>query len=140
MEFSVQIPTDRDGFLRRECPTCSGQFKWHYGPIDDSAAAELPVQSYFCPLCGTSARADQWWTIEQVEYLQASAMPEALRQIEAETRGLTVTDSVGAPPALTEPNDMQTIVPPCHDYEPVKVPDVDNGLFYCLVCGGEYAV
>ncbi|MFE2961140.1 hypothetical protein [Nocardia tengchongensis] len=79
-------------------------------------------------------------TTEQVEYARAEVMPQFLRQLQDEIPGLTITDSQPGPPAMTEPNDMQIIASPCHDYEPVKVPDERGGPFYCLVCGAAYMV
>ncbi|WP_198597955.1 hypothetical protein [Blastococcus atacamensis] len=44
------------------------------------------------------------------------------------------------PSALTERDDMRIVASPCHDYEPVKVPDDVDGPLHCLVCGNAYAV
>lgn len=140
MEIAVPIPLDSDGFLRRECPSCRQQFKWHNGPLNDNAAAAPAAETYFCPRCGVSAATDQWWTTEQAEFARASAMPEVFRHLESEVKGLTITDSPSTPPALTEPDDMQIVVPPCHDYEPVKVPDERAQEYYCLVCGAGFVV
>lgn len=140
MEYFVPVPLDSDGFLRRECPTCGEQFKWHHGPVSAQAESAPAPDSYYCPLCGQPADPDNFLTTEQVEYAQAEAMPLVLRQLQDEVPGLTVTSSVAGPPALTEPNDMQIIASPCHDYEPVKVPDDHGGPFYCLVCGAAYQV
>ena len=74
-EISVPIPTDHDGYLRRECPTCGGQFKWHHGPISDESPSEPSPSVYYCPLCGAAADTDAWWTQEQVAYAQESATP-----------------------------------------------------------------
>ncbi len=48
-------------------------------------------------------------------------------------------DDAAAAPALTEPDDMRIVASPCHDYEPVKVPEAEAGPFHCLVCGGAFA-
>ena len=61
-------------------------------------------------------------------------------QLENEIPEITVTELPAPPPAMVEPNDMQIVVPPCHDYEPLKVPDDHAGPFHCLVCGDRYAV
>ncbi|MBF6229361.1 hypothetical protein IU470_30255 [Nocardia abscessus] len=140
MEYSVPIPLDFDGFLRRQCPTCGEQFKWHHGPFNEKAESAPPADLYYCPLCGQPAVVNEWMTPEQLAFAQAEVMPKLLRQLADEMPGLTITDSPSAPPALTEPNDMQIIASPCHDYEPVKVPDEREAPFYCLVCGAAYAV
>jgi hypothetical protein len=139
-EISVPIPTDHDGYLRRQCPTCNGQFKWHHGPVNDDAANAPDPSVYYCPLCGASAEVDAWWTHEQIEYVQETAMPEVLQQLEDEIPEITFTELPPSPPAMVEPNDMQIVVPPCHGYEPVKVPDGHVGPLHCLVCGRQYAV
>jgi hypothetical protein len=137
-EISVPIPTDSDGYLRRQCPTCDQQFKWHHGPVDDAAAsAATPPLVYYCPLCGASADVDSWWTTEQIEYAQEAAMPDILQQLEDEIPEITV--ELPPPPAeLVEPNDMQVVIAPCHAYEPVKVPESQQQPFHCLVCGDRY--
>lgn len=45
-----------------------------------------------------------------------------------------------APAPLFEPDDMIIIEPPCHPWEPVKVPEerADSGPLFCLVCGETY--
>lgn len=140
MELHVSIPLDSDGFLRRECPVCERQFKWHHGPLNEGAEAAPPAEVYFCPRCGQQAAVDQWLTTEQVEFVRASAMPDILRHLESEVPGLTVTESPSTPTVLTEPDDMQIVVAPCHDYEPVKVPDEPAEEYYCLVCGSAFVV
>lgn len=137
--MNVSIPTDDDNFLRRECPTCEGQFKWHLGPFDDKAAAEPAPAVYYCPLCGIPADTDQWWTKEQLEYAKGRAMPEMLAQLSNET-GLRVEHTSAVPEAMTEPNDMEIVQSPCHPYEPIKVPVDHDQLIHCLVCGSIFAV
>jgi hypothetical protein len=41
---------------------------------------------------------------------------------------------------LVEPDDMNIVTSPCHDYEPVKVPEGHTGPFFCLICGSAFAV
>ena len=71
IEISVALPKDTDGFLRRECPSCEQEFKW-FGHEEDDSDAD-PVSQYFCPLCGTPAGNDEWWTTAQVEFMHRSA-------------------------------------------------------------------
>ena len=137
--MSVPIPTDDDGFLRRECPVCGQRFKWHHGPWNQEAAAAPDQSAFYCPLCGKSADTDSWWTTEQLEYARDSAMPDIMRQLENEISGLTVTETPAPPLAMVEPNDMQIVVPRCHPSEPVKVPDGHHGPFHCLLCGTPFA-
>lgn len=137
--MNVPIPADADNFLRRECPTCEQQFKWHLGPINDDAAAAPPPSEYYCPICGQPAPPDQWWTREQIAYAQARVMPGVLERLANQT-GLQIDAPPDVPATMTEPNDMNIVVSPCHSYEPIKVPDDHGEPIYCLVCGEPFAV
>jgi hypothetical protein len=152
MEISITLPPDADGFLRRECPHCERQFKWHHGPANEEAEAQAPPTVYYCPLCGKSAALDAWWTQEQIDYAQGFAQPAAMRfaldELASAFRGNKYvkiksgggSELPGVPVSLTEPNDMQIVASPCHAYEPVKVPDDWNGPLHCLLCGAPFMV
>ena len=133
IEVSVPIPRDADGFIRRECPHCMRQFKWHDGPANEEAEQHAPPVTYSCPLCGQPAAVGSWDTAEQVELAQHMAMPQVMEMIHDELqaafrgiRGITYKRGRGETfdqsHPLTEPNDMVIVVSPCHGYEPVKVP------------------
>jgi hypothetical protein len=151
MEFSVPIPLDADGFVRRECPNCGRQFKWHDGPANEEAEAHVAPPAYHCPLCGTPAGPDSWNTREQVEYAIGLATPTIMSAVQDELaaafRGnkfITFErgsgDDVDLPESLTEPDDMMIVASPCHSYEPVKVPEDAGSRFYCLICGEAFSV
>lgn len=148
--FSVPLPLDSDGFLRRECPHCVQQFKWHYGPTADRPDGEIDPVVYYCPLCGVSAGLDQWWTQEQLAFVEQSAAGPILReasvQIEKALRGATgltykrgQLDEPEPPSALYEPDDMIIVAPPCHSWEPVKIPEEAAAQVHCLICGESFA-
>jgi hypothetical protein len=140
-EINVPIPTDHDGYLRRECPTCGGQFKWHQGRSVTKALRSQALLSTIAPSAGQRLiLTDAWWTQGQIVYAQESAMPSVLQQLEYETPEITVEDLPAPPPVMVEPNDMQIVASPCHGYEPIKVPDGRVGPFHCLVCGEQFAV
>ena len=143
--YSVQFPLDNDGFLRRECPHCLQEFKWHHGPTADRPAGEIDAAVYYCPRCGASAGPDQWWTQEQLAFIQELAAGPALREVADElekafrgAKGLTYKrgkiNEPEPPTALYEPDDMIILAPPVHPWEPVKVPEVAARV-HCLVCG-----
>ncbi len=69
--FSVMLSLDSDGFLRRECPHCLQEFKWHNGPTEDRPEGEEDPPVYHCPRCGASAAPDQWWTPEPMPLSQS---------------------------------------------------------------------
>lgn len=150
IEISFEVPTDDDGFLRRECPNCELEFKW-YAHAQGDPDAEV-VDQYFCPLCGQASGLDTWLTTEQVEYAQRSAGP-ALDDLVKSTmadafKGLkgikykpnpSFTLDVPTPEPLTEPNDMVIVEPPCHPHEPVKIPEEATARVHCLICGTVFA-
>ncbi|GEN79486.1 hypothetical protein [Actinotalea fermentans] len=151
-DFSVpvSIPLDSDGFLRRECPTCEGEFKW-FSHDEGDPDAEVAEQ-YFCPLCGVPAGCDSWWTPAQLAYMQGVAAPEIDRVIRESIgdafrgiRGVTFRQNADfglgtpTPDPLVEPDDMIIVEPPCHPNEPVKVPEAATARLYCLVCGAPFA-
>ncbi len=153
MDVSVQLPLD-NGFLRRECPACEREFKWHHGPTSERPQDAVDPEVYFCPYCGGTAPPDSWWTKEQLAYVQQVAAgsvagemgdafedalghqrPDSFIRIEVE-RG----DLPEPPAALHEPNDMTILQSPCHSWEPVKVVETWSEPLHCLLCGENYAV
>lgn len=153
MDIPISLPLDHDGFLRRECPHCLQEFKWHHGPANEEAELAENPETYHCPLCGEPAGSDSWWTQNQIEHIQQASLPAALQTIEDELGGLfrgvsnkhfsvKQTKSFSAPEApmpLVEKDDMTIITSPCHAYEPVKVPETATSPFHCLVCGSRFA-
>lgn len=148
----LSFPLDNDGFFRRQCPHCESEFKWHSGPANEEAELAEPPVAYYCPLCGEPAPPDHWLTRTQVVYTQETAAPMILQQGQDEfdealrgSRDFTYKSGDGSdfpetPSALVEPDDMRIVAPPCHEYEPVKVPDDANGPLHCLICGSRFAV
>jgi len=154
MDISTSLPLDNDGFLRRQCPHCDSQFKWHDGPANEEAEQAASPAAYHCPFCGLPAEGDRWFTDDQVEYIDGIAMPAILRHADdvirdaltrLSSKHLKVTstghlNTPDEPDALVEPDDMVIVVSPCHAHEPMKVPEDACGPFYCLVCGEPFAV
>jgi ribosomal protein S27AE len=153
MDISISLPLDADGFLRRECPNCEQEFKWHHGKTEDAPEDFVYADVYWCPRCGQSAGHESWWTPTQLEYQQGvvssaahdyigNALKDAFRPrsgsfVEVE---LDQGKRPIEPDPLVEPDDMVMITPPCHPWEPVKVPEGTRAPFFCLVCGAAYAV
>lgn len=46
-----------------------------------------------------------------------------------------VDEPAGTP---VEADDMTMVEPPCHPWEPVKIPDERESLLHCLICGQRY--
>lgn len=149
--FSISLPSDGP-FLRRECPSCSRQFKWHHGPTDDRPEEEIDPSVYFCPYCGESALPDHWWTQEQAEYARQVSAGPIMRETTADLRkGLrtsrkslikfSVDCEEPEPPApLHEPSDMVVVLSPCHPWEPIKIVDDWREPVHCLMCGERFSV
>ena len=65
-QIRIDLPTDENGLTSRECPTCQSVFKLKFGTglMEDN----LPCH---CPYCGTIASQDQFFTQDQIEYVQS---------------------------------------------------------------------
>lgn len=68
ISIPIQIPIDKDGYFDRQCPSdvCQVNFKvlledWKHKLIDAQA---------FCPICREEAKATEWNTPEQCEYIR----------------------------------------------------------------------
>lgn len=145
--IQVSVPLDSDGFMRRECPNCEQQFKWHHGPANEEAESHPSPESYSCPRCGEPGADDAWHTPEQLELIEQAALGVVGDELEAMfrgTKGVTYERGSGSGASdaepLVEPDDMMIVSSPCHGYEPVKVPADHAGPLYCLVCGAAFAV
>lgn len=130
MEFEVSLRLDRDGFLRRACPSCNREFKWL--PSDDSEPP--PDGRYGCPYCRARQDLNDFYTEEQVAYIQGLVGEKVVSQLEAE--GWTAKAHAG-PPQPDEPDDMIRVDFHCHPSEPVKVFEEWelSQSVYCILCG-----
>jgi hypothetical protein len=154
--MTMSLPTDEDGFLRCECPSCERQFKWW---PNDTSWADAPdaltsTESYFCPYCYEVADSESWWTTEQLGYAQellaaefvSPSLQRLKRDIEAINSSssfvkMTVTSpKIAYPEPLIEPNDMVRLDFPCHPEKPIKVAEGWDQDVSCLVCGIQYPV
>jgi len=120
--------------------------------------ADAPVNFVYpdicwCPLCGATANHDSWWTPAQLEYQQEVIsvfaqleLSDAIKDLNQGGSNDFIQISVSVdgesemPDPLVEVDDMEAITPPCHPWEPVKVPSDAAVPFYCLVCGSPFAV
>jgi hypothetical protein len=151
MSISMSVPLDH-GFLRRECPHCERQFKWHHRPTESRPQDAVDPDVYFCPYCGQTAPLDQWLTKEQAECAQRLALGEGMRLLEDEFKELErgpggmmqfkfeSSDVVEPPLPLHEPEDMMVVQSPCHPWEPIKIDVSWSEPLHCLVCGNQFAI
>ena len=154
MNIEFELPLDADGYLRRECPNCEHEFKWHHGQTENAPDGFVYENIYWCPRCGRSAAPDQWFTQAQIEHQEAvvaAAAPDAVADMLASAfkssrnSGIAFTrngthNAPLPPDPLVEPDDMVIVAPPCHPWEPVKVPEDAAVPYHCLLCGARFAV
>jgi len=77
--ISIDLPTDDDGMLPRQCPTCERTFAIHR-----STYREQHYLNLRCPYCGWIAEFDQFLTDEQADFAEATAENEARELAESE--------------------------------------------------------
>lgn len=74
---SIDLPTDGDGMLPRQCPNCQAQFAIH-----EESYSEEHYLNLRCTYCEWIEKFDEFLTDEQADYAQAVAENEA-RQLAA---------------------------------------------------------
>ena len=146
VELSVSFPLDSAGFLRRECPTCEREFKWHHS---EDESEPMPDGGYFCPYCAVQAPPESWLTRPQQALVESTIHGEivgpaldefgrSLRDIGRRSGGLLKVELESERPEpsdpLTEPVDMHRVDFGCHPREPVKVLEGWNRAVHCLIC------
>lgn len=146
----MSLPLDEDGFVRRECPTCEREFKWHHAE-EGEASSPVPDGGYYCPYCVIQAGPDQWFTKPQIKLAEQTVAHEfvgpeldkvlgGFNKRSGRGGGLEIkmTRSSGPEkptPLDDEPNDMRRVVFECHPEEPVKVLEDWTRPVHCLICG-----
>jgi hypothetical protein len=139
IELSMSLPLDRDGFLRRECPTCERQLKFVVTDADgEEESQEVDPAGLFCPYCAIPSPPSAWHTAEQLHYAEIILAREGMGPIfdRAEAAGFRVTRNAPEEPTpLTEDDDMRRVEFACHPGEPIKVLDDWTGAVHCIVCG-----
>jgi hypothetical protein len=138
--IEVSFPSDGDGFVSQQCPSCTKRFKVR---VDD----ESDHSANFCPYCGVRSE-DGWLTEEQEAYAMGVVSEQVVdpmledftHELESLNRPdgfLSVTgnfERTVPPPKPVESNDpMPVFTSPCCD-EPVKH-DGSAALLHCVVCG-----
>ncbi len=152
--MEISFPLDNDGFLRRECPHCQREFKWHNGPANEDAEQQPPPETFYCPFCGEPAGSDSWWTQGQLALIDNASerffsqqLGDMFKDLERSTRlnkfvnfKISNHDVPDPSDPLTEPDDMVIVTSPCHRWEPIKIPDGHESPIHCLVCGAGFFV
>lgn len=149
MSETIEFPTDEDGFISRECPTCFGQFK---APVINGNSTV-----HFCPYCGHEGE-DCWWTPDQVDMIQKATaamilptLEEMVKEFEAQSSGFIKLKAELSPPEpVIAPREdilpMDTVSFPCCssllkiDLGRLSSPQGDASSAFCILCGTPSAV
>lgn len=137
--MQVSLPSDTDGFLSQECPSCEQRFKVRF----DGGSPE-PIS--FCPYCGHEGR-DCWYTKEQAAHIRAVATDQILgpelrrlgQEMKRASGGWLKIDmrsdlpEAGSPP-MERDDALDILRFPCCN-ETVKLARHDN--HFCIICGKE---
>jgi hypothetical protein len=138
--IEVSFPSDSDGFISQQCPSCTRRFKVR---VDDESDHSMN----FCPYCGGESE-DGWLTEEQEAYAMGLVTEQVVdpmledftRELEGLNRPsgfLSVTGSFERtvpPPKPVEPEgDMELFTFPCCN-KPVKL-DAPGQVVHCVNCG-----
>jgi len=137
--LEVSFPTDADGFLSQECPSCEQRFKVMFGEGRDE-----PVS--YCPYCGHNGE-ECWHTQEQVDHLEAVAanvvLPRELKKLERQLKGasqgllkLDIKSNLPAPssPPMEADDALDILHFPCCN-ETIKATRHER--HFCIICGTE---
>ena len=139
--FSISFPTDGEGFISQQCPTCERRFKTR---VDDDAQ-----EVAHCPYC-SSGTENGWLTEEQQAYAIAVVAEQSIDPIMEEfSRSLGQLNQPGGlikvsgsydksplPPVPVESEGPMPVFTPSCCKEPVKHDGRSSALF-CVVCGAQ---
>ncbi len=137
--MEISFPTDNDGFLSNECPSCELRFKSTPGEGSDE-----PIGC--CPYCGHRGE-NCWFTTEQVDHIEnvthsVIVAPE-LKKFERELKSMgdgffkidvKSTPSPQLPPPLETDDEFDILRFPCCN-ETIKAERRDK--LFCIICGTE---
>jgi len=142
--FSINIPSDDDGFVSRECPHCDDRFKMTTVDIESEELLDL-----FCPYCGLPSSVSETHPSEVLEQAHilaenyaASIINDAFKDLERTFSGskhlkfkrgqpLPIKDDK----VLFEKEEMAAIELTCCT-KVVKVNDLSAATgIYCPFCG-----
>lgn len=86
-QISIPIEVDEKGYVDKQCP--SDQCEFLFKVKQEDWANLFKDEAVWCPMCRHEARADQWFTIAQVEHAKA----EALTVVKGEINGALRADA-----------------------------------------------
>jgi uncharacterized Zn finger protein (UPF0148 family) len=152
--ITASIPMDADGYLERECPNelCMFGFKVEGQDWRDKVVEE----SVFCPMCRHQAPKKNWFTTEQVEFLQKNAKAHLNQRLGAAMRADARAVNAAQRPGqfitmrMTVKDAPQPLVVPLQAAEPTRQRtsceacgcrySYIGSAFFCPACGHNSAV
>lgn len=137
--MEISFPTDADGFLSSECPSCERKFK-----STQNEDSDKPISC--CPYCGYRGE-KCWYTQEQIEHIKAVThsiiiAPE-LEALERKFKGMKggllkinfkSTPAPQTPPPIEDDDPFDILRFPCCN-ETIKVERQEK--LFCIICGTE---
>ena len=136
--MEVNYPTNFEGFLSQECPSCAKRFKVCFGQ-----GSEEPIS--YCPYCRHNGQ-DGWFTQNQIEHVQAIAastvvapeLAKLAQEFERMSGGFAKLDMPSdftevSIPLMETDDDLRELRLPCCG-EIVKMEQKQE--YYCIICGG----
>lgn len=132
VDIEVSISLDDDGFLDRQCPSCSRVFRWL--PNDDSEPADDGL--YGCPYCRVRSDSGDFWTDDQRAFMVGAAGRALVDKLRREGWRIE-TGRPPADPGLTS-DEFTEVSFGCHPSEPLKVYSewlAAGQPSSCLICG-----
>ncbi len=136
IKISVELPSDAEGYLDRQCPQQSCRVKFKV--LDEDWKARVKDEQAFCPICCFDAPADEWNTDEQTDYIKRAAIAEAENRIHS-----ALEEDARIFNRNQRPGFIQLSMSVKPDSEPTILPiDAAKAMrqkFVCEVCGCRYA-
>jgi hypothetical protein len=137
--LEIKIPTDIDGFLTQECPTCRLHFK-----VILVEGSEEPVS--FCPYCGFEGH-DCWFTQSQLDYItdvainielgpEIKKLEQSLKHASNELFTINMQSNVKevSTPPMEVDSDLEIFRFTCCN-ETIKAEW--HEMLFCVICGKE---
>ena len=122
--IKIDLPTDSDGHLPRQCPHCEQRFSIHGETYEEGRYLNLR-----CPYCGMIEEFDEFLTEEQAEYSQAIAQNELREMAAKEIEDVLGDVFDGASTDSIDFGELETSSPHL-PYDPTRITCPECGLRY----------
>lgn len=136
VSIPVQIPIDNDGYFDRRCPsdTCQADFK----VLIEDWKHKVTDAQVFCPICREEAKATEWNTQEQTQYIRQVGINHVRGMIgQALSQGAREFNSRQRPGFITMSMSYKPGTPPL--IVPISAAEELRQKFICEQCGCRYS-